>query len=188
MENLISKEYIEKLKQLHEDKPSFGSKSHVPELLKKCLDSYGINTALDYGCGKGNVMNEVKTIYPNIQVQGYDPAVGVYSALPNQTFDLLYSTDVLEHVEPDHIDATIINLAQLTDKIMYHLIACYPAKKFLPDGRNAHLIIEKPAYWRNKFKTILDWKLLDEKINDYSFQSKKGHIINVLTYEVVLQK
>jgi hypothetical protein len=71
---------------------------------------------------------------------------------------------------------------------MYHLIACYPSKKFLPDGRNAHLIIEKPEYWRNKFKTILDWKLLDEKINDYSFQSKKGPIINVLTYEIILQK
>ena len=90
MKNLISKEYIKKLKQLHQDKPSFGNKSHVPELLKKCLDSYSIKTALDYGCGKGNVMNEVKTIYPNIQMQGYDPAVDVYSNSPNQTFDLLY--------------------------------------------------------------------------------------------------
>jgi hypothetical protein len=188
MEILISKEYVEKLKQLHQSNPSFGSKNNIPALLKKCLESHETKTVLDYGCGKGNVMNEVKTIYPNMQLQGYDPAVDVYSALPNQTFDLLYSTDVLEHVERDQIDATIINLAQLTDKIMYHLIACYPAKKFLPDGRNAHLIIEKPEYWRNKFKTILDWKLVDEKINDYSFQSKKGPIINVLTYEVILQK
>ena len=31
MKNLISKEYIEKLKQLHKDKPSFGNKSHVLE-------------------------------------------------------------------------------------------------------------------------------------------------------------
>lgn len=188
MENLISKEYVKKLKQLHETKPSFGSKSYVPELLKKYLGSHNIKTALDYGCGKGNVMNEIKTIYPNIQLQGYDPAVDTHNVLPNKTFDLLYSTDVLEHVEPDQIDATIINLAQLTDKVMYHLIACYPAKKFLPDGRNAHLIIEKPEYWRNKFEKILNWNLLDEKINDYVFQSKKGHAIHVLTYEIILQK
>ena len=65
MENLISKEYVKKLKQLHETKPSFGSKSYVPELLKKYLGSNNIKTALDYGCGKGNVMNEIKTIFSN---------------------------------------------------------------------------------------------------------------------------
>lgn len=188
MENLISKEYVEKLKQLHQTNPSFGSKNNIPALLKKCLESHETKTILDYGCGKGNVMNEIKNIFPNLQIQGYDPAVDEYNVLPNKTFNLVFSTDVLEHVEPKQIDSTICNLAKLSDKIMYHLIACYPAKKFLPDGRNAHLIIEKPEYWRNKFKTILDWKLLDEKINDYSFQSKKGPIINVLTYEVILQK
>jgi ubiquinone/menaquinone biosynthesis C-methylase UbiE len=87
MENLISKEYVEKLKQLHQTNPSFGSKNNIPALLKKYLESHETKTVLDYGCGKGNVMKEIKNIFPNLQIQGYDPAVlkGA-KALPKDTY------------------------------------------------------------------------------------------------------
>jgi hypothetical protein len=38
----------------------------------------------------------------------------------------------------------------------WFIIACYPAKKLLPDGRNAHLIIESPIWWLDKIKDVFN--------------------------------
>mgnify|MGYP007000267248 len=67
--------------------------------------------------------------------------------LPEKT-DLVYSSDVLEHIEVDQLETVIDKLYSIANKYQYHLIACHPAKKRLSDGRNAHLIIEKPEWWK----------------------------------------
>jgi 2-polyprenyl-3-methyl-5-hydroxy-6-metoxy-1,4-benzoquinol methylase len=175
MENLISKEYVEKLKQLHQSNPSFGSKNNIPALLKKCLESHETKTVLDYGCGKGNVMNEIKNIFSNLQIQGYDPAVDEYNVLPDKTFNLVFSTDVLEHVEPEFLDETLKFLSTKS-LLIYHLIALEPSSVILPDGRNAHLILESPEWWRNKFLS-LGYTILNEHHMKH-VNKKKNKLVN----------
>jgi len=53
---------------------------------------------------------------------------------------------VLEHIEPDFIDAVLLDLRSITQKVGFFSIATGAARKVLKDGRNAHLI-QKPSSW-----------------------------------------
>ncbi len=183
----ISKEYIEQLKQLHKEKESFGRSARIPDEVERCIKEYNIQSILDFGCGKGFVTAALKEKYPHIAVYGYDPAQEQFSILPDNV-DMIFSQDVLEHVEPEHIDNTIKDLASRCNKVMYHLIACHPAKKSLADGRNAHLIVENPKWWKQKLIEVLDWKLYNENIIDYLTQPKKGPELRIIKYAVTLEK
>ena len=114
-----------------------------------------------------------------MQIYSYDPITSPIE-LPDKV-DLVYSRDVLEHIEPENIDATLERLFTIGQKYQHHLIACHPAKKGLADGRNAHLIIEKPEWWRNKIQAIPGWRI----INDWSTGPKTKHFKNNVTIDIV---
>lgn len=180
-----SKEYLEELKLLH-SKKTFGLNKNVPTVVKKLIEEKNIKSFLDYGAGKGYTSDTLKTVYPNIQIHKFDPAT-FPNPLPEKV-ELTYSSDVLEHIEPHLLDETIQDLCARTTRYQYHLIACHPAKKSLSDGRNAHLIIEKPKWWKRKIQAISDWKIIHEDIMDHVAQPKKGPPINVVKYIVILEK
>lgn len=182
----ISKQYSEDLKTLHKNK-AFGSTSEIPPEVIRCIAEYDIKTILDFGCGKGNVVVALKSQFPNLKVYGYDPGREGFDELP-ESVDMLFSSDVLEHIEPELLDETLADLARRTNKVMYHSIACHPAKKSLPDGRNAHLIIESPKWWKRKLESVLSWKQYNEKILEHTANVKKGPPIEVIKYQVTLEK
>ena len=183
---MITDNYKNDLKKLHKSK-AFGNRSKIPAEVTRCIEEYNIRSILDFGCGKGNVVAALKETYPNLKVYGYDPGRDGYDALPDSV-DMIISTDVLEHIEPELLEETLLDLAKRTDKVMYHLIACHPAKKSLSDGRNAHLIVETPDWWKNKLATVLDWKMYNENTQEYLAQPKKGPSIQVVKYTVTLEK
>ena len=178
--------YAENLKKLHERK-SFGNRSKIPKEVLRCIEAYNVKSILDFGCGKGLVVAALQEAFPDLLVYGYDPGRDGHSVLPSSV-DMIISTDVLEHIEPELLDETLLDLAGRTNKVMYHLIACHPAKKSLPDGRNAHLIVEKPQWWKNKLASTLGWKMYNEKIHEYMAAVKKGPDIPVTKYTVTLEK
>ena len=181
-----SKEYLEELKELHKIK-SFGHHGGIPALVSSLFESKAVTSILDFGAGKGNTSDSIKTLYPDIEVHTYDP-VTFPIELPKQV-DLVYSSDVLEHVEPQHIDDTIVDLFKRGTKYQYHLIACHLAKKTLTDGRNAHLIVEEPDWWENKISTLCpDWTIVTRNITEGYKQPKKGPAIFVKKYIVLLKK
>lgn len=183
---MISEDYKKDLKKLHENK-AFGDRAEIAKEVDRCIEEYNIKSILDFGCGKGNVMNALMVKYPYIQVYGYDPGREGYDKLPDNV-DMIISTDVLEHIEPELLDETIKDLGRRTNKVMYHLIACHKSKKSLPDGRNAHLIVEKPDWWQNKLADVLGWKMYNHKVTEHTAQPKKGPPIHVVKYEVTLEK
>jgi hypothetical protein len=88
---------------------------------------------------------------PDKNITGYDPANAEFDCpIDDKVYDLIYSSDVLEHVEPEFIDQTLAYLSTKS-KYIYHLIALSLAKLILADGRNAHLIQETPEWWKQKF-------------------------------------
>jgi hypothetical protein len=134
------------------------------------------------------VVKALKEKYPNLQVYGYDPGRDGLEILPERV-DMIISTDVLEHIEPKLLEETLLDLAKRTNKVMYHLIACHKSKKSLPDGRNAHLIVETPDWWKKKLAKTLKWKMYNEKITEHTATKlKKGPPIHVVKYEVTLEK
>jgi hypothetical protein len=153
---IISEEYKNQLEIMHTaEKKRLGHGVEPATKLVDMINSYPITTVLDFGCGQGNMIVRLMEIFPNLKIQGYDPGVERYALLPTTPVDLIYSADVLEHIEPDHLVEVLKNLWNL-GQYQYHNIACHPAKKKLPDGRNCHLIIEEPDWWIEKIKSTID--------------------------------
>ena len=176
----LSKDYLEQLKKLH-NTTSFGSGKGLPNNVKKLITN-DTKSFLDFGSGKGYTSESIKKYFPHINLYTYDPVTSPIE-LPSEV-DITYSSDVLEHVEPKHIDQTLDKLFAITKKYQYHLIACHPAKKLLPDGRNAHLIIESPEWWKNKLKKY-NWKIVSESIKE---KYREKFNINIVKYIVLLEK
>lgn len=175
----ITDEYRQELLKLHNN-PVFGDLKSIPQEVRFLIENQQIKSILDFGCGKGKLVCELKKKYPNLQVYGYDPAQEQFSNMPS-TVDMIISFDVLEHIEPEYIDKTIDLLHNKCTKILHLLIACHPAKRFLGNGKNAHLIIETPEWWKKKFVRE-GWKIENENIISYTANPKKGGPIQVIKY------
>lgn len=124
---------------------------------RQYIESLGFTDILDYGCGKGKLGLGRK----------YDPAIPEFFADPEPA-DLLVSTDVLEHIEPDLLDNVLIHMKSKMKKQGFLTIGCSPAAKKLPDGRNAHLIVQSPDWWIEKLKehfTILSYSVQKDPLN-----------------------
>ncbi len=147
----ISDEYRELNRQLHNDNPHYGASAvrHVSLIMQLAhrLDTQDI---LDYGCGKSTLARNMP-----FDIKQYDPAILKFADQP-QPADIVVCTDVLEHIEPDHIDNVLLHLQQLTKKAGFFTVATRPAKKTLADGRNAHLIIQPANWWLNKLIPLFD--------------------------------
>lgn len=147
--------------QIHQTTP-FGKRAKFPKNFEKFLQEKKPKSILDFGCGKGRLLDTIKGSYPEIEVHGYDPANPEYDIdLKNIKVDMVISSDVLEHIEPEFLIQTLSDLRN-NSKYYFHLIACSPAKLILPDGRNAHLIVEDNNWWRQKFLN-LGYTISDEK-------------------------
>lgn len=164
MSATISEYYRGLNRQLHETNPKFGSSgkkytTHVSRL----AEEMGNPRVLDYGCGKGLLAQSL----PHIAFDEYDPAIEGKDAEP-QPAELVACTDVLEHIEPDYLDAVLADLHRVTLKRGFFNICTRPAVKTLADGRNAHLIVEPEEWWRAKLEPlfdILDWEVVGEHVN-----------------------
>jgi len=181
-----SKQYLEELQILH-GKKTFGNTSALPKDVIELITKNNIRSILDFGCGKGLACSSVATDI--LTVYSYDPVISPIT-LPDKV-DLVYSSDVLEHIEPDHLSNVISKLYNIADKYQYHLIACHPAKKLLSDGRNAHLIVESPAWWKELIEQKnkeFGWTIISEEITERHATVKKGQPRHVIKYIVHLQK
>jgi uncharacterized Rossmann fold enzyme len=142
---VISAEYRDLNAQLHRDNLFYGvgGGKYAP-LVKTLMDKIGTRSVLDYGCGKGYLASTLAQ--EGIPIWEYDPAVPGKSEAPRPA-DLVICTDVLEHVEPDHIVAVLLDLKRVTRKVGYFVVHTGPSSKSLPDGRNAHVLQRSRKWW-----------------------------------------
>jgi len=98
----ISPGYRKQLAQLHAERPDFGARGHRwAKEVGKWQKTFGAETFLDYGCGKGTLFHAINGPPHWIIAewwQDYDPAIPEFSAPPRPA-DLVMCLDVLEHVE-----------------------------------------------------------------------------------------
>lgn len=150
---LISENYKEQMKELHKS-GKFGIKGHVyvKDVMHLAVQ-VDAKSILDYGCGSGTLKKNM-----TLPVREYDPAIPGKDSPPLPA-DLVVCTDVLEHVEPECLEGVLNHLRCLTNKLCYAVIHLTPAMKVLPDGRNAHLILEDVPWWSMRlskhFKVLL---------------------------------
>lgn len=118
---------------------------------------------LDYGCGKGTLAPAC----PGRNFWHYDPGRGL-DVLPETPFDLVACLDVLEHVEPEHLSAVLAHIKGLAPRAFF-VIGLGPAKKILPDGRNAHLIQMPPEWWTETLQQA-GFSVLESRITPKNLQ------------------
>ena len=142
---LISDDYRAQQVELHKN-PDYGttSEAYAPIISKLC-QTYSVDTLLDYGCGKQMLAKHLKVPHP-VRLQMYDPAIEEYSD-PPEPCDMVCCIDVLEHIEPTLLDNVLDDLKRVTQRIGVFTVCCEEAKKFLSDGRNAHLIVQPAEWW-----------------------------------------
>lgn len=140
---LISDSYREMNQQLHDSHEHYGAGGHRwARVIRNLVREHGLAEVLDYGCGK----QTLKASMPELRVLGYDPAFPELSAPPAPA-DFVFCGDVLEHVEPDFVASVIDDLQRVTRRYGLFVISTQPAKKILPDGRNAHLSLLPVSRW-----------------------------------------
>lgn len=150
---MISDSYRKQLSQLHQDKPGFGTSSAMYALiLRQVIQQYRPAELCDYGCGKQALKDALGIAEGYVP---YDPAIPGIDAPPTPT-DMVVCTDVLEHIELEHLDAVLDDLRRVTVKIGFFAVHTGAALNHLPDGRNAHLIQEPPKWWLPKLLERFD--------------------------------
>jgi hypothetical protein len=146
---LITPAYTREQELLHEA-PAYGSRGfNWGYLVAGIARIEACVSVLDYGCGKGTLGRTLRKA--GLHARDYDPAVAAFSGCPRPA-DLVVSVDVLEHLEPDCVDAVLDDLRDKTLKVLFVAISTRPAKRWLTDGRNSHLIVEEGDWWRTKLE------------------------------------
>jgi SAM-dependent methyltransferase len=182
---IIDPNYQAQLAEMH-SKGQFFRGSKTFGSIQPFFKQYQPTSVLDFGCGHGALMASIQQAYPDMQVEGYDPGNPDHNRIPKRSFDAVVSADVFEHIEPEHLAET---LRMISDKMIvagWFRIACYPAKKHLPDGRNAHLIVESPAWWQEQLLANMDIIIVSEEISIVDKRQKWPDIVGH-NYDVVVE-
>jgi hypothetical protein len=140
----ITPEYLAQNRKLHEAGFYGLSGQRWTQIVLTICEAVSSRDVLDYGCGQRTLERDL-----GFAIRNYDPCIPGLDAMPAPA-DVVACTDVLEHIEPECLDAVLDDLQRVTRKIGFFVIATRPAKKVLPDGRNAHLIQESLQWWLPK--------------------------------------
>jgi hypothetical protein len=171
----ITPEYLEMQRHMHHNCARYGNSAaqHAARVFMAAAQIHrqiGVCSVLDYGSAGGLLKKSIEKAFPSIpgiDIAEYDPCVDGKDSDPAPA-DLLYCGDVLEHVEPECIRAVMEHIASLTKHLGIFVIALTEAKKTLPDGRNAHICLQKPNWWlswlRKHFIVIEEHKFETEMI------------------------
>ena len=183
IKNYPSKEYYKNLdfyKDMHQNgyhlidgrkrqaKNAYDGKSTLAyaPIIKNIIKYENIQNMIDYGSGKGkfytNGFNLGNKFIPplrkfwDIDIKLYDPCYAKYSKFDkDKTFDLLICIDVLEHIPENDIDWILKRFLSISNKFIFLNVACYDAIALLPNGRNAHINVQKPIWWSNKIEKLI---------------------------------
>lgn len=153
MNQRFSDAYAKLQAQFHKERPDYGISGHnYADQIHQMAQRLQTRSILDYGCGKATLQKSIP--FP---IQNYDPFIEEYAERPTPA-DLVVCTDVMEHIEEEYVESVLSDIASLTKRAVFFQIATSPAKKTLPDGRNAHITIRSPNEWLMDLMRFFDIK------------------------------
>jgi hypothetical protein len=150
---VISPEYKALNEQMHREREGYGVQGRYHVTQVRLLARLVSHDVLDYGCGKR--LLEAGLGFPT---RNYDPGIPGLDARPDPA-DVVVCLDVLEHIEPELLDEVLADLARVTRRAGYFTVSVTPATKTLPDGRNAHLIVQPREWWEERLSRLFRIRL-----------------------------
>lgn len=145
---MISDNYKELNRKLHTVNKDYGISGQRYLEVVRPLSNHGRLGILDYGCGKATLSARLGPAY---KVTNYDPCIEGLDERPTP-HDVVICTDVMEHVEPEHIDNVLKDIRSLTKQTAFFSICIIPARKVLEDGRNAHISLYPIDWWKDRIR------------------------------------
>jgi len=155
--SLMTLEYKEALLDIHR-KAEWGNTAgkYAGDSIVNLLNAYPeIQTILDYGCGEGSLKTHIEDAgITDKDWTLYDPGMDKFQNLPTGKFDLVITTDVLEHVEEIMLNSVLKHLQSMTGKFLYSEIACYFCGAKFPSGpyigQDLHINLKAPDMWAQR--------------------------------------
>lgn len=146
---LITPDYAAEQARLHRTDPMFGAEgSNWAYLIAGIAKLDACNSILDYGCGKGSLAREFWG--RQFAVTEYDPGIPGKDMRPEPA-DLVACLDVMEHIEPDCLDAVFDDLRRLSRYLLFVVVSTKLSKRIMADGRDTHVSLHDDAWWANAF-------------------------------------
>lgn len=130
---------------LHDNKTYGDTAGRHEERVKLLLGELNAEDVIDYGAGRAVLKDTVERMCTYIP---YDPAIDAYQDLPEEPADVVLCIDVMEHVLQPLVEATLMQIRNLTKRRALFVISCREARHRLPDGRNCHATVRLPKWWR----------------------------------------
>ena len=145
---------------------------------KLCRD-YKFNTVLDVGCGPG--WSVLAFMIRGKEAKGVEPCKYLFSQelripaglgivkegsitsipFPADAFDMVFCTDVLEHIKEEDVSKALSELIRASKKYIYCSICETPATMF--PHMKLHQTVKPRAWWEEQFSK---YKLKKLKVDD----------------------
>lgn len=135
--------------------------------IRQLIAETGASTLLDYGSGKGiqyerqdfrlpdgERISNLAAYWGVAEIVKYDPGYEPFAQLPNQTFDGVICSDVLEHCPEEDIPWIVDEVFLFAQRFVFANIASFPAMKLLPNGENAHCSVKSAEWWAGLLHAI----------------------------------
>lgn len=169
---------IEQYRILHQNNSRYGDTANqYITYIVEYINKKQPKTIIDFGCGKGALKRVLKNKY-SIQIDEYDPAIPEKHIIGKTQYDLLITTDVLEHLYEDEIETFFKEILKLEPKYMFHAICTRKADNVLPNGTNAHKTIKSKNWWIEKIGSIIP-----HNISTIDPDIKQTHTFILYAYE-----
>jgi tetratricopeptide (TPR) repeat protein len=146
----FSAAHLRKLRETHRAQERFGTHRHayLIETMREVAHDLtaaggGRPSLLDYGCGKGTFMQEMRALELFGDVTGYDPGIPGLDVKPDRPRDLVTCLDVLDQVEAGYRDQVVRDVAQFAGAAALFSIITRMAAHW------AHLPVQRPQAWRS---------------------------------------
>lgn len=137
--------------------------------VRACQPHIG-DTVIDLGCGTGRAGQNLAQAGLSVFLLDFVNAVDAEISLPFVTcclwepcfadgvqFDWIFCADVLEHIPPERVDATLATMARLTRKGGILQIAMFADGFGRRIGERLHLTVEDKSFWLPKLEKL--WKV-----------------------------
>ena len=171
----ISADYLEMQKELHKN-PDYGVMGAMfAPLVFDLARNVEARSISDYGAGKCGLKKALQELgWSGFDYFPYDPVFPEYGE--PRTADIVCCIDVLEHIEPLFLEAVLQKLHSIIFKFGFFSVHSAPARKTLPDGRNAHLIQQPRSWWQPKFEALFKIIQISETENGFWLVVGPKHI------------
>jgi hypothetical protein len=128
------------------------------ESIRQLIQESSSTTLLDFGCGAGDQYNSPHCLHDALGIKRadvalYDPSFETHDSKPAGQFDIVISSDVLEHIPEPQVDDFITELFGYAKKAVWASVCCRPAKKRFPGTDiNLHVTLHPLPWWLAKFE------------------------------------